>query len=95
MYALTFEFIASDTKIYQKVLKTHITDHLEDDDLELLFYDPKDPTQSTLVDDLAGGVQVDSAGALLESNSGFPIKPFITPIVCLGPHLYYLNSLLN
>jgi len=57
VYALTFEFTADDNKTYQTVAKTHKYHLLEDEPLEKLVYDPKQPENAVLLDALPKGVK--------------------------------------
>ncbi|VAW98641.1 hypothetical protein MNBD_GAMMA22-1595 [hydrothermal vent metagenome] len=94
VYALTFEFKAQDQKTYQKMIKTHQTADFEDDEFERLFYDPSNPTVSTLVDDLAGDQELDDSGNIVILNPKLPLKPIVWPIICVAPHLWYFSTLL-
>jgi len=57
VYALTFEFKASDGQVYQAVTKTHQYQRLEDEQLEKLVYDPDMPTNTVLLDALPKGLK--------------------------------------
>lgn len=57
VYALTFEFTAEDNKTYQTVAKTHKYHLLEDEPLEKLVYDPRQPENAVLLDALPRGVK--------------------------------------
>ncbi len=94
VYALTFEFKAHDQKTYQKIIKTHHTAQLEDDEFERLFYDPSNPNLSTLVDDLTGNPEIDDNGNIINSNSKLPLKPIIWPVISIAPHIWYFTTLL-
>ncbi|MEM9858439.1 MAG: hypothetical protein AAF843_13835 [Bacteroidota bacterium] len=56
VYKLTFEFKADDGRAYQVSTKTHKTDELEDENYEVLIYDPQDPSRAFLADSLPWGV---------------------------------------
>lgn len=88
VYELTFEFDAQDNKAYQKVIKTHKTEALEDDLHERLLYDPADPTKSTLVDDLADST-IDADGKIIDVSVFSSIKLIFLPIICIAPHVWY------
>ena len=57
VYALTFEFTASDNKSYQVIAKTHHFHRLEDEAFEKLVYDPGNPQNAVLLDELPGGIK--------------------------------------
>lgn len=57
VYALTFEFTASDNQTYQTIAKTHQYHRLEDEALEKLVYDPDQPTNAVLLDALPRGLK--------------------------------------
>ncbi len=93
VYELTFQFQASDNKKYQKIIKSHQTEHLEDDDFERIFYNPNNPAISSLVDDLPGTPDVTDDGSLRNLNDKFPLKPVLWPIISITPHILYFISL--
>lgn len=88
VFKLTFEYQTRDKKSYRKVIKSHKTEHLEDDEFERLLYDPKKPNKSTLVDDISGSPVIDSYGRL-NSILASPVKPIIIPLFCVTPHVLY------
>jgi predicted membrane metal-binding protein len=57
VYALTFEFTASDNKTYQALAKTYQYDRLEDEAFEKLVYDPENPSNAVLLDELPIGIK--------------------------------------
>jgi len=57
VYALTFEFTASDRQVYQTVAKTHQYYRLEDEQFEKLVYDPDMPSNAVLLDALPKGLK--------------------------------------
>jgi hypothetical protein len=57
VYALTFEFKATDGQVYQAVTKTHLYQRLEDEQLEKLVYDPDKPSNAVLLDALPKGMK--------------------------------------
>ena len=56
VYKLTFSFKAEDGQSYQVSAKTHKTHKLEDEHEEILIYDPMDPNNAYLADNLPWGV---------------------------------------
>ena len=57
VYKLFFEFTAKDNKTYQTVSKTHKYHRLEDEEQEMLVYDPDDPENAVLIDALPRAVR--------------------------------------
>ena len=57
VYALTFEFTASDSTQYQVLVKSKDTYRLTDNKLEKLAYDPKNPKRFVLIDSLPEGIR--------------------------------------
>jgi hypothetical protein len=57
VYALTFEFTAFDNNTYQTVVKTHQYQRLEDETFEKLVYDPQNPKNAVLLDELPRGIK--------------------------------------
>jgi len=94
VYKLTFEYTANDDKKYTKVIKTHETAEFEDEDFERLFYDPHNPVNSTLVDDLAGSPEVNDNGDIVKLDNKLPLKPILWPVICLAPHVWYATTLI-
>jgi hypothetical protein len=57
VYALTFEFKAANDQIYQAVARTHHYHRLEDEEFEKLVYDPENPENAVLLDELPRGIK--------------------------------------
>jgi hypothetical protein len=62
VYRLTFEYTADNRRTFQVVTKTHATEELEDEDHELVLYEPSDPSMAVVADSLPAGVRVDERG---------------------------------
>ncbi len=92
VYKLTFEYFTLENKKMNFVIKSHQTAHLEDDELERLFYNPKEPAKATLVDDLAGKPQINDEGEISFNIKRLPIKPILWPAIFLAPHIWYFVS---
>ena len=64
VFKLTFEFTDTIGKKFQHVVKTHLTEQLEDDEEERLFYLRDDPNKATMVDDLPGSPVINRRGEI-------------------------------
>jgi len=62
VYKYTFEFEVPDGGTYQAVGKTHRTGVLDDEALERVVYDPRDPNEAKLLDELPCRPAIDSRG---------------------------------
>jgi len=62
VYKYTFEFDVPGGGTYQATAKTHVQRKLEDEEFERLVYDPRDPTEATLLDELPCRPAIDSRG---------------------------------
>lgn len=89
VYKLKFQFKDSLGQQRSHITKTHLIDELVDDEYERLFFNPKDPTQATLVDDIAGRPDLDSTGNLRRSNNKLSLAPMLVPLVLMGPHIFW------
>lgn len=87
VYQLTFDFTADDGLPYQATARSHRTLNLEDEPLEQLVYDPRNPKNAVLVDNLPGSPDVDETGQIYSQASSFGILlPLILPAVVLLVH---------
>jgi len=65
VYELTFRFTPEGARReFTTVARTHLTEHLEDDEQEALLYDSRFPSDAVLMDNLPGKAQVGSDGRL-------------------------------
>ena len=62
VYRMTFEFTAARGGTYEVVTNTHLATKLLDEERERLVYDPRSPSDATLLDDLPGRPRIDSRG---------------------------------
>jgi len=62
VYKYTFEFEVPDGGTYEATAKTHRQRILEDEDFERLVYDPRDPAEATLLDELPCRPAIDTRG---------------------------------
>jgi len=57
VYKLTFEFTASDAKIYKVTVNSFRDGRLEDEIYEKLIYDQRNPEKAVLLDQLPAGIK--------------------------------------
>lgn len=69
VFKLTFEFTAENRRAYHVVTKTHVTEELEDEDHELILYEPRDPNTAVVADSLPAGIRVDEKGQVHQKPS--------------------------
>ena len=71
VYELTFRFTPEGARReFTTVARTHLTEHLEDDEQEALLYDSRFPSDAVLMDNLPGKAQVGSDGRLQGGSFG-------------------------
>jgi hypothetical protein len=87
--AMTFSFRAHDSATYDVTSKTNQPENLDDQEEELILYDPDDPTRGAALDALPGSLQIDQSGTI---RLGRPVACLTTLIVpgltILGHGLY-------
>ncbi len=87
VYQLTFEFIADDGMPYQAIARSHQPANLQDEALEQLVYDPANPKNAVLVDNLPGSPDIDETGQIYSHVSPFGlVLPLILPAVVVLVH---------
>jgi hypothetical protein len=84
VYKLTFEFTDRNGQIRQAIAKTHLPEKLEANRLELLFYDPNNSANSTLLDNLPGKQALTDRGELQPCGLWAGLRAVIGPIVGLA-----------
>lgn len=62
VYRLTFEFAAAGGGAYEVTTKTHLPYKLEDEAQERLVYDPRNPLDASMLDDLPCRPEIDGRG---------------------------------
>lgn len=82
VYRMAFEFEASDRKQYRAYVETHLTELLEDNEQEMLFYDPEKPAQAVMRDNLPGKPKIDDEGNIEPGN--IPYTLLILPLINLA-----------
>jgi len=89
VYELTFEFKTRDGRTAEAKARTSITARLEDDTHEPLLYDPNDPTNAYVLDEVPSRPELETNGEL-RGRPGAAIRALILPGLVLGAHLLYL-----
>ena len=88
VYKLTFEFTDRNGQTRQAIAKTQLPEKLEDNRLELLFYDPNNSANSTLLDNLPGKQALTDRGDLQAcgfwAGLGAVVGPFVALVVVIG-----------
>lgn len=74
---MTFEFDVPAQGTFEVEAKTHRPERLEDEDRELLVYDPRDPDAAVLLDELACEPRVGDRGELLARRPGPPTALYL------------------
>ncbi|HAI74804.1 MAG TPA: hypothetical protein DCM08_01035 [Microscillaceae bacterium] len=82
VYRMAFEFEASDRKQYRAYVETHLTELLEDNEKEMLFFDPEKPAQAVMRDNLPGKPKIDDEGNITPDH--MPYSLLILPLINLS-----------
>jgi|TARA_Y100000310_G_scaffold341740_1_gene441864 hypothetical protein len=89
VYKLTFEFSDAIGKRYRHEVKTHVTEQLEDDEEERLFYLKDDPNRATMVDDLPGAPVISQKGEIERLGSSSLITTIALPLANIVGFAWY------
>lgn len=87
VYRFTFEFQDEQGRSYQVCGKTHITELLEDEELERLLYDPEHPEGGVLVDALPGKPEITPDGEIKGANPGATLLRMLLPVGGVAVHV--------
>jgi len=79
VYKLTFAFRADDGGIYEVVSKTHLPQLLEDEVEEQLLYDPRNPANAVMLDNLPGSPDIDEMGYIHVTDLKRGLLPLVLP----------------
>jgi hypothetical protein len=91
---LTFEFEV-DGAPHHAVAKTHVPHDLEDEERELLVYDPRNPENAAMLDELRCRPRVNARGEFEATRSTLPATLYLLlPGVSILTMLRYIGSLL-
>jgi hypothetical protein len=88
--AMTFQFRAHDGATYDVTSKTHRPEALDDQEEELVLYDPDDPTRGVALDALPGSLQVHQSGEIRPRHPITCLATLIVPGLTLVGHGLYL-----
>jgi hypothetical protein len=80
---LTFSFETQDGNTAYAVAKTHDYQHLVDEDEEPLLYNPFDPKDSCLLDDIPGRPRLDEYGCLKPRDNEGVFTTLLVPGIAL------------
>ncbi len=86
VYKLTFEFAASDGQTHQAIARTHETKDLEDEQAELLLYDPMRPAYAVMLDDLPGRPRFGEAGTITTGSPAGAFTCLLIPAMSVIGH---------
>jgi hypothetical protein len=88
--AMTFSFRAHDGATYDVTSKTSTPENLEDQEEELILYDPDDPTRGAALDALPGNLQIDQSGTIRLGRPLACLTTLIVPGLTIVGHGLYL-----
>ena len=81
VYKMTFEFTADNRRTYQVETRTHATEELEDEEHELILYQPGNPDVAVVADGLPAGVRIDEKGQVHQK------RPLLVSLLLLAAAL--------
>jgi hypothetical protein len=84
VYRYTFAFEAEGGGEYETVAKTHRYDRLEDEEKERIVYDPRNPSDATVLDELPCRANIDSRGDFV---AGGPADSLVAALNLVLPGL--------
>jgi hypothetical protein len=110
VYKFTFEFTADDGEYYRAVAKTHVLERFAGENIKVsedlidehnyetvkepLLYNPIDPGDAIMLDDLPGGPRINDRGEI-QSNVPALIPSIIIPGVGIIGHTYWFLHVLE
>jgi hypothetical protein len=92
VYKYTFAFEVPGGGTYEATAKTHLQRKLEDEDFERLVYDPRDPSEATLLDELPCRPAIDIRGNFDTEGSSqilLALANLVLPTVTLAVYVAY------
>lgn len=91
---LTFTFDADGGGSFEAVGKSHAPDRMEDEETELIIYDPSEPARAAVLDEFGCQPRADGRGAFIATRPGLPTALFLLfPGLSVLLFLRYLASL--
>ncbi|WP_020532180.1 DUF3592 domain-containing protein [Flexithrix dorotheae] len=95
VYKMNFGFRGKDGKEYTTVAYTHETHLLEDEDMELLLYNPDDPKDSMMFDSMPGNPERDENGEILAVDKSVAFGALFIPFLAIVGNTIYMIVLFN
>lgn len=94
VYRMVFTFIGDDGKEHLTTVRSHMTEKLEDEELEPLFFDPNNPTRAVVLGGMPGPIYVDPQGEFHAENPSRNLAVLVLPaaavlIQLLAAWLYF------
>jgi len=89
VFKLTFAFKADDGQEYEAIAKSNMPEKLEDEEQELLMYDPAAPQRAVMMDELPGSPRFDEFGQIRPSSMGASVRVLLIPLASLIGHGLY------
>jgi hypothetical protein len=83
VYKLTFEFVADNGDRYEVVTRSHLPHLLSDEAQEQLLYDPADPANAVMLDNLPGSPCLDELGRIQATSLWGGVGVLILPALTL------------
>ncbi|MDW7690395.1 hypothetical protein R9C00_23455 [Flammeovirgaceae bacterium SG7u.111] len=90
IYKMFFKFKAIDGNEYMAVTHTHETDALEDEEKEVLLYNPQKPREGILFDNLPGSPQLNELGEIIPATDASVTTSLLIPVISLLGNFFYL-----
>ena len=87
VYRLRFEYVTERGQQAYIEARTSLTERLEDEEEEILLYDPRSPDQGVLLDQLPGAVAMDAEGRITEGAPVRGLAVFVLPSVVAAANL--------
>jgi hypothetical protein len=89
VYELTFEFTARDGRRCEAKARTSDPSRLEDEHDEPLLYDPNNPSEAYLLDEVPGRPEINGVGELV-GRPAAAIASLVLPAIVIGAQVAYL-----
>jgi hypothetical protein len=86
VWAFDFEFDGEDLRTHQATAKTHEVDRLSDPRGEFLLYDPVEPWEAVLLDNIPGAVRISEQGYLETDRPRKAALSLLLPVLVLSAH---------
>jgi hypothetical protein len=90
VYKLTFEFETREGLTCEATAKTHLVENLEDEHDEPLLYDPMEPSNAVMLDNLPGLPRIDADGQIRVRSGVSALCCLLVPGATVVGHFGYL-----